>query len=422
VSTFRIVFTFVITGVFVGLLLSGFRTIATTEPTPAPERQLPPAPTAADALRNLGYAPDFASLNQALIQFPELAIDTAFQHLRRNAFLNRDWVLAAGYNLDTLVLRNPCYIPLYYLLDYRDSTYLGAAQLYNDTLSTGNPFKNRFAVAEFNTTVGDSMNKGVHEFYPMPDDIPEFAVLRPVAQKLGISIDSLSRVPEHVFVQALDDSSNHYAMLYAYQVLVNYHDRVGQYHTQPIRKKYNHIWRYQYNTGQHLCMCEARRDTLVMVARFATSGKAWTKPMNRHLPVGRSRNYYAPFYTIGSRCWEWGRKYTDFEAQRDELMGGGSTHVTIYEQKIQLPNFMLLVPRHDYNDAMHQNGIHTQALPYLLGGMLGTPNSMGCWRVTNFASRFVRWWVPKHAKVFVYYTDQNYFHVKTLKETPKPAE
>ena len=65
-------------------------------------------------------------------------------------------------------------------------------------------------------------------------------------------------------------------------------------------------------------------------------------------------------------------------------------------------------PTKDYQRAMRLNGIHEVALRELSRGMLGTANSIGCIRLSDFGSKFARWWVPQAARFFVLYTKDRY--------------
>jgi hypothetical protein len=66
---------------------------------------------------------------------------------------------------------------------------------------------------------------------------------------------------------------------------------------------------------------------------------------------------------------------------------------------------------------MRQNGIHEVALRGLSRGMLGTANSIGCLRVSDFGSKFLRWWVPQNCKIFVGYKDSLYHNKVTEKSS-----
>ncbi len=65
-------------------------------------------------------------------------------------------------------------------------------------------------------------------------------------------------------------------------------------------------------------------------------------------------------------------------------------------------------PAPEYPDAMTSNGIHEVALAELSRGMLGSPNSIGCIRVTDFGSKFLRWWTPQNCNFFILYSNDRY--------------
>jgi hypothetical protein len=402
-----------------GFVLSALHSSAERKPVNNEQDKTIAFEDTASVLHHLDTTSNFADFEAFLLKFPGMGTHPKYLSARKRFFFDYNRVLASGMDIDSLIQKNPCYMSVYYVIDYRKGERFQSDFLLNPNHQVHPDFRGRFVMAEFNTVTGDSSNKGVHEIYPDSYHLSEFRQLRNFADSLKLSLDSLTGITETMLAKLSTGRTDALLLLYQFQLLQNYQDQVNKYRSEPIVKEYNYLWKYQYNTGQHLCMCDVKADSIELVGRFATSGKAWTKPYNRHLPVGSSRNYYGAIYSAGSRCWEYGRKYTDFDAQRDALMGGGTTHVVIYEGNISLPNFITLVPDSTYKDAMWQNGIHTQALPYLLGGMLGTPNSMGCWRVTSFASKFIRWWLPSTARILVYYNDENYFKVTTLDEVPE---
>ena len=45
--------------------------------------------------------------------------------------------------------------------------------------------------------------------------------------------------------------------------------------------------------------------------------------------------------------------------------------------------------------------------------MLGTCNSIGCIRVSDYVSKFVRWWVPQECNFFVAYEPERYHALMT---------
>ena len=73
-----------------------------------------------------------------------------------------------------------------------------------------------------------------------------------------------------------------------------------------------------------------------------------------------------------------------------------------------MPNFLLMLPDPAYPRAMKQNGIHESSLSIVSKCMLGTPQSLGCLRMSDYTSKFLRWWTPQNAKLFVYIDDNRY--------------
>jgi len=176
-----------------------------------------------------------------------------------------------------------------------------------------------------------------------------------------------------------------------------------------------------FANGQKVCLCEAHEDTLVLIAQFATSPKRlnpiYTKDSlgnvikvihSQYLPIGKKRHYYASQYRISSKNWERKRKYEKEDLIHDEKLGGGNKRVTYFQGKYELPNFLLMSPTKEFPKATKQNGIHEVALRELSRGMLGTANSIGCIRLSDFGSKFSRWWVPQNANFFVMYTEERY--------------
>lgn len=418
-SSSRITWLFILSGISLGLIVSEFPATKGHSQSDPDQSTLVSTPNVDSLLLLLADADSLVEFSNFIQRFPDQENHPLYISLRRKFFQMLEHVLASGISTDSLLLRNPCYYPLYVNIDYRNNRHLAYHELFNDSLHEHPFFAGRYVMGEFNTILPDGSSKGVKERLPEPQEIDEFFEALNFAASRGIVPDSLWTFNEVEFADLLTGQLDSLAVFYSFLLMKNFHEQVNHFRAQVVDTDYNYIWRHQYHSGQHLCMCEAKEDTIYLVARFATSAKAWTKPMNRHFPTGKSRSYYAPINTLASRNWEWGRRYGDFERQRDKEMKGGSAWVTIYEGSVQLPNFMRIDPIEEYKDAMWQNGIHTQALPYLVGGMLGTPNSMGCLRVTSYASRFIRWWVPTHSKLFIYYTDDNYFKFETLDHDPK---
>ena len=169
-----------------------------------------------------------------------------------------------------------------------------------------------------------------------------------------------------------------------------------------------------------MVLCEACNDTLKLIGKFATSakrqdfkfekdstGKEIKTPIE-YVPTGPRRGYYAGLNRITSKNWETERSYDSLDIERDNELGGGNNRITIFDKKVELPNFLLIEPDKSYPKSMRRNGIHEIALNYLPRGMLGTPNSIGCLRISDFGSKFFRWWTPQNTKFFIAYNDSLY--------------
>ena len=312
---------------------------------------------------------------------------------------------------------NPCYLPL--LVD--TSLYPAGKQagfkwneLFNAWLDSQHVYRNRYLVGDFNVLNEDSSNRGVEEINPLLSRMIDFEKTSPVL------LDAMDRAVHDVpFRDSLTLLIRNTEPAKADQLL-NFFNKVWKYKTPPIVRKYGVAGSKVYASGQTLCMCEAYKDTLVQVGRFAISGKRQSPAFRitsdgrkirstcESLPVGKGRNYYAAKNYIVSKNWETQRQYEALDFQHDSALGGGNRKVTYYQGKTQLPNFLLIDPDNSYRFAMPSNGIHEVALSELSRGMLGSPNSLGCIRVTDFGSKFLRWWTPQHCNFFILYSNNRY--------------
>jgi len=313
---------------------------------------------------------------------------------------------------------NPCYLPL--LADsalWQPGTRVGFSyeDLFNDSIPRNKIGANRYLVGDFNVIDRDGNNRKVNEIYPNLinlqefDSIPDDLVLKMDSVQFGTpAYDSLvveikTRVPEYA------------------EKILNFLEKVWNYKMIAINREFSYNSGSLFAAGQTVVMCEACEDTLIMVGRFATSAKCLDYGLKhdaegntveylfQHLPIGRSRNYYAGLNLITGKHWESGRNYDNLDILRDIETGGGDSHIVKYRDKAELSNFLLIKPSADYPDAMMSNGIHEVALANVSRGMLGTPNSIGCLRVSDFGSKFLRWWVPLNCKLFIAYNDTCYY-------------
>jgi hypothetical protein len=311
--------------------------------------------------------------------------------------------------------RNPCYLPL-----VRDSAYWQAGgpigysleQLFNDRLPDTNRFRNRYLVGDMDSTTPDSTARGVQERYPRIRDLQGFATLD------SLLVERLEVVGVDTPEEELDSlrAAIRAARPDSAGPLVNYIDKVWRYRTRPIERRHAATRSKVYAAGQVLCACEVVGDTLVEVARFAISTKRQSPSgagaLHESWPLGDRRHYYAGRYRITSKNWERQRKYDEWDALHDSAVGGGNTRVTFYKGIAELPNFLLMDPAEEYPRAMSSNGIHECALSELARGMLGAPNSIGCVRVTDFGSKFLRWFTPQDCNFFIAYTEAGYLRME----------
>ncbi len=311
--------------------------------------------------------------------------------------------------------RNPCYLPL-----VRDSAYWQSGgpigysleQLFNDRLPATNRYRNRYLVGDLDSTTPDSTARGVRERHPRLRDLEGFSTLDSLLlerlEVVGVDTpeEELDSLREAIRVARPDSAGP----------LVNYIDKVWRYRTRPIERRHAATRSKVYAAGQVLCACEVEGDTLKEVARFAISTKRQSPSGNGALheswPLGDRRHYYAGRYRITSKNWERQRRYDEWDALHDSAVGGGNTRVTFYKGIAELPNFLLMDPAEEYPRAMSSNGIHECALSELARGMLGAPNSIGCVRVTDFGSKFLRWFTPQDCNFFIAYTEAGYLRME----------
>ena len=324
--------------------------------------------------------------------------------------------------IKAFIKENPCYLPL-----LKDSSYwergmpvgFNATDLYNDVISENSPYRNRYIVGDFNALNPDGSNRTVKELYPQLDQTIDFK---------GLSKEWLDKIqnckPHTPEFDTLLETLRRSNLPYARQYL-NFLNKVWKYKLVPITREYSVEGNGLYAAGHYLVLCEACKDTLILHAKFASSPKSKDigitstgKRYNpRLLPINNFRYYYAGLYRLTSKNWETQRKYDSLDIAHDRLLGGGNNQVTFFKGNVELPNFILMAPSKEYPKAMRQNGIHEVALHWLPNGMLGTPNSIGCLRVSDFGSKYIRWWIPQAAKLFVVYNESLYFKQYTIKDS-----
>ena len=314
-------------------------------------------------------------------------------------------------------LINPCYLPL--IADsalWEKGKHIGFnySDLFNDSLPLDHKYRNRYLVGDFNVLDPYGNRNDLQEVYPNLVNVHEFDSL---PRELVARMDTIP------YGSAAYDSLLHDIRIILpkdSEEIINFLEKVWQYKMLAISREYSIYWSSLFSAGQYIVMCEACEDTLIMVGKFATSAKRLTiqhrydadgnklEVYTSHLPIGRSRFYYAGLNTINSKHWEFARSYGYYDQKRDKELGGGFSHVVRYRDKVELPNFQTIVPSPDYPDAMTGNGMHEVALSDVARGMLGTANSLGCLRLSDFGAKFLRWWVPQDCKLFIAYNDTLY--------------
>jgi hypothetical protein len=312
---------------------------------------------------------------------------------------------------------NSCYLPLLrdtLLFDSEHYVRFHYDSLFNAHLPNATKYSNRYLVGDFNSLNEFGESRGIQEVNPKIQYLIDF---QEMDSTFFMLLDSAAN--NSIYASKLDlylDSS-----LQRKEELLNFYNKIWSFKTPPLERKYSVIKGNVYAAGQKICLCEAHADTLINIAEFAVSSKRLT-PVSRidsegservsydqYLPINKRRDYYAAKNTITSKNWERARKYEAQDALHDSLVGGGHDRVTFYKRSAELPNFLLMEPEEQFDGSMRSNGIHEVALSGLSRGMLGTPNSIGCIRVSDFGSKFLRWWTPQNANFFILYTAEGYF-------------
>ena len=159
-----------------------------------------------------------------------------------------------------------------------------------------------------------------------------------------------------------------------------------------------------YCIGQTLSLCELSGTSgPVEIARFVTSS------LRRRAPEhpAPSREFYPPVMEVASRTWASDRLYTPEVAEADRRMGGGSAKISLFKSKWEMPYFMRVLPVGERTQRW-VIGIHEIAGGDDSGGQFGAPVSLGCFRLRDYAAKYVRDWTPIGARMFVDYEPRKY--------------
>jgi len=361
-------------------------------------------------------------------RFPDSDSIEIAKDKRRKLFLIKEKVQESKLDIDNILKINPCYTPIYKNIDYINNKGFELSKLYNTKINPLNPYRNRYIISDLNTVNEIGESRGVIESHFEVQNSWEFKELFEFASRNQINQNLILLLTPDKIRNLKLDSESQKTLMYQLLLFQNYYRTVGQYKEEETIKKYSIHRGYRY-TGQNLCFCEISNDTILLVAKLVTSarGRSRTGALDsitneevytyfEAFPVGKERKYYAPHNRITSRNWERERQYTRYDAFRDSLTGGGNSRITYFDEKIQLPNFLLIKPDSKYPRARHQNGIHEGSLSNMSRCMLGTPQSLGCFRTTDYGSKFSRWWIPNNANLFIFFDEDRYTNKKISKE------
>ena len=369
------------------------------------------------------------SYTSFLKTFPESKYINNVNDRRRKLFLYKNKVIESKLDIEKLIIKNPCYIPIYKNIDYIRDTNIQFESLFNSELDNTNPYRNRYLVGDFNTLDKNGESKGIQEKFFNIKEGWEFKELFLFAKLHNIEEDSLLTITDEYLEKYLNDNYKREIINIQLRMYKNYYLQVARYIEKETEKKYSTFRGYKY-AGQNLCFCEITNDTILLISKHMTSARGKSRSSTsmdsatgektysyfESLPIGKNRKYYASHYRITIRNWETKRDYSEEDAIRDSITGGGNSRVTYFDGKSQLPNFLLMDADSLYPRAMPRNGIHEGSLTNMSKCMLGTPQSLGCLRTTDYGSKFCRWWIPKYANLFIYYEEERYSNKQLSEE------
>jgi len=291
-----------------------------------------------------------------------------------------------------------CRIPFETLKDSKTGQPFPLSAALNENARLPENLRQRYVVADLNTTNENGYCRGIREFFSPLDELSEFPRLRAIAAVRGIDVAALAK--ESVKSLLIEPSDDPAGVAVELEDLNNYLQQVHRYRTEPVLKP---AVTNGYCIGQTLNLCEIVNGQPRLVIRLVTSSGGWRPPLY---------SYYAPINIIKSRSWSSDRRYTPTDARRDARMGGGSARIVPFANDgdpIEMPSFMHFVPADGY-PGERANGIHQIAGGLDSGDMntFGAPVSPGCFRLLPFQSKLARWWTPTQAKLFIHFEPDRY--------------
>ena len=268
-------------------------------------------------------------------------------------------------------MASDCLIPFTKAVNPRTGTAFAVQDAKNDLSGVKDMYRGRYIVVNLNTKDDNGNCKGVQEHYP--------------SQDINSAIKFFPELANANDAQTYLSLPHYKAPIYREPIVGN------------------------LCLGQMVSMCELRGNgQVVEIAKIATSS----------LETGGSyphNGYYAELNYINTRSWGSGYQrpaYTAADGQRDMEMGGVdeskmSGSRLVHYNNWPMPNFMNFVPVSGYAGNT-QNGFHELSRGETFSPNMGGPVSHGCLRLTKYGSVLFRWWAPRGARAFIYFTPQGY--------------
>jgi hypothetical protein len=350
--------------------------------------------------------------NCIIIYGQEVNSQDDFISQRRKIFLDTLMLAKNNIAIDSILKMNPCYIPILTKMDRVHNKAFRYDELFNPDFNLENPLAGRYIVGDFNSVDASGNCRGSYDIFPIDATLPEFKPLFSQAHKNGFDPYDPKAVRNWFDTLGSEERQKFYEPYWLWQ---NYLSKVHKYKTEPLNREPEiEIKGRKYCIGQRMCLCEVQNDTILMVAQFVTSSRNVNYPHSALKDFDDQPRYYAPKCLITSRYWDSAVPYDSLDLKRDKMMGFASRHVIKYNGKVDLPNFLHMTPSDEFRGARrYVNGIHE----FAVGGSgpakyMGTPISLGCVRLHDYPSKFVRWWVPKNARFFIAYEYKRYIQRK----------
>lgn len=346
--------------------------------------------------------------NNCILFCPKSADYSNLLSERRKIYLDTSRLRLSNVSTESVVSRNPCYLPLLTKMDRVYDRAFSLDELYNPEYSKENYLAGRYIVGDFNSTDASGNCRGSFDILASNETLDEFQEFIKEMKKSNLNEnDSLGVIN---WYEALDLEKKK-AHSTAFWMWRNYYNKVERFRTSPLKRDpVITIGGTDYCIGQRLCLCEIQNDTIKLIAQFVTSSRNVAFYHGPLQDYDCQPRYYAPKCIITSRGWDNRLPYDSLDFRRDIIMGGGGRYVVRFEGKVDLPNFMNMMPHSDYpGTEVFSNGIHEFAVGGKTPGLyMGTPISLGCVRLHSYPSRFVRWWTPNKARFFISYQYKNY--------------